>query len=139
MTISTSDLRSKMAKVKGLGSAHHGVSHWWWQRVTALAMVPLTLWFMGSLVSAMLSPDVIKVAEWFASPFNTAMMVLLIVAAFWHAKLGLQVVIEDYVHGTWSKYAMLLGNVFLCVVLGLVSVLAVLKMHLLDILSGGIL
>lgn len=136
---SSSGLRSKMSRVKGLGAAHHGVSHWWWQRMTALALVPLGLWFVYSLVSAMLSPDVIKVAEWFASPVNTVLMALLIPAAFWHAKLGMQVVIEDYVHTPFFKYFLLIGNAALCVVFAVISILAVLKMHLLDIISGGVL
>lgn len=128
-----------MARVKGLGAAHHGVSHWWWQRLTAVAMVPLSIWFVYSVVTVMLSSDVLKVAEWFASPINTIMMVLLIAIAFFHAKLGVQVVIEDYVKTPFMKYFLLIGNVFLCLLLTIVSIMAVLKMHLLDIISGGVL
>lgn len=130
-----SELRSRLSKVKGLGSAHHGVSHWWLQRLTALALVPLSLWFITSLVTAMLSPSFIEVAAWFASPFNTVVMVLMIVALFTHAKLGMQVVIEDYVHGPMAKYTLLLANTFFCYACGAVGVVAVLKLHFLDVVA----
>ncbi len=139
MATSSSEFRSKMARVKGLGSAHHGVSHWWWQRLTAVAMIPLSIWFVYALVTVMLAPDVIKVAEWFASPINTIMVVILIIATFFHAKLGMQVVIEDYVKPPVAKYVLLIGNMALCLFLGVVSIMAILKMHLLDIISGGVL
>jgi succinate dehydrogenase / fumarate reductase membrane anchor subunit len=128
-----------MSRVKGLGAAHHGVSHWWWQRLTAVAMIPLSIWFVYSLVTVMLSSDVLRVAEWFASPINTIMVVLLMMVTFFHAKLGMQVVIEDYIKPPLMKYFLLIGNVFLCLFLAIVSIMAVLKMHLLDIISGGVL
>ena len=130
------DFRSRLKRVKGLGSSHHGVSHWWLQRVTAVAMIPLSLWFMCSLVTALLSPNVIKVAEWFSSPVNTIMMILLIGTIFAHAKLGIQVVIEDYIKGHALKFMLLLANAFICFTFAGISVLAVLKLHLLDIVSS---
>lgn len=129
------DLRSKLSKAKGLGAAHHGVGHWWWQRVTAVAIVPLSLWFMYALVTLMLTPDVVKVAEWLASPVNALVMALLIIAGFFHAKLGVQVVIEDYVHSPASKYTLLLLNTFICFLGVAVGIVAILKLHLLDITS----
>jgi len=136
MTGPSPDLRSKLKKVKGLGSAHHGVSHWWLQRVTALALVPLSLWFTAALVTVMLSPNVLKVATWFASPVNAVMMVMLLVAAFTHARLGVQVVIEDYIKSPATKYGLLLASSFICYVFAALSILAVLKLHFLDVGSS---
>jgi succinate dehydrogenase / fumarate reductase, membrane anchor subunit len=130
------DLRTGMSKVKGLGSAHHGVSHWIWQRVTAIALIPLSLWFVYSLVTLMLAPAVLNVAAWFASPINTVAMALLLVALLVHAKLGVQVVIEDYVHGPFWKYTLLLLNTFACWALAAVGIVAVLKLHSLDVAIG---
>ena len=131
----SADLRTRLKRVKGLGAAHHGVSHWWLQRVTAVAIIPLSLWFICSLISGLLSPNVIKVAEWFASPVNTIMMIMLLGSVFAHARLGLQVVIEDYVKCPVSKFTLLFANTFVCFIFAGVSILAVLKLHFLDIAS----
>ena len=121
MTSPSVDLRGRLKRVKGLGASHHGVGHWWLQRVTAVAMIPLALWFTWSLVTALLSPNVIKVAEWFASPVNTILMIMLLGAIFAHAKLGIQVVIEDYVKGTAVKFTMLLANSFICFIFAIAT------------------
>lgn len=128
----SADLQSKLKRVKGLGSAHHGVQHWWLQRVTAVALLPLSLWFTSALVTIMLSPNVVKVATWFASPVNAVVMVMFLVAMFWHAKLGVQVVIEDYVKCPVKKYGLLLLSGFICFIFASLSILAVLKLHFLD-------
>lgn len=129
MEPSSTDLRSKLSKAKGLGAAHHGVSHWWLQRVTAVAMLPLLPWFMYELLHAMLTPDAYAVRAWFSSPANAVIMVVMLLAVFYHAKLGLQVVIEDYIKGPVAKYALLLANVFFCFLGGAVSIIAVLRLH----------
>lgn len=129
-------MRSRIGKVKGLGSAHHGVSHWWVQRVTAVALVPLSVWFVISLVGRLLSPNVIYVAEWFSSPVNTMFMILLLVSLFVHARLGIQVVVEDYISCRVTRYGLLMANTFLCFALGVTSVLAVLKLHFLDVVTS---
>ena len=136
MQASSSDLRSKLSKAKGLGAAHHGVSHWWLQRVTAVAMLPLSLWFFYELLMMMRSPDVAVVAAWFASLAHAVMLILLLVATFYHAKLGMQVVIEDYVKGPVAKYSLLLANVFVCYAFATICILAVLRLHFLDISVG---
>lgn len=136
--VSNSNLRSKIGKAKGLGAAHHGVSHWWWQRVTAIALVPLSLWFMYALLTIMLSPDPLKVAEWIAAPENAFIMVLLLVAVFAHAKLGLHVVVEDYVKAPVIKYSLLLIITFLCFALPSIGIIAILKLHFLDITAATI-
>jgi len=132
-----SPLRTRLSKVRGLGAARSGVGHWWLQRVTAVALVPLTLWFLVSLFVVLLTPNVVVVAEWFASPLHALLMVLLFIAAFFHAKLGVQVVIEDYVHGPMAKYTLLLANVFICFTCAAIGILAVLKLHFLDVVAGA--
>ncbi len=135
MKPSGSDLRSNIARAKGLGAAHHGVSHWWWQRVTAVAMIPLSLWFMTALVTLLLTPDVAKAAEWLVSPVAALVMVLLLASLFLHAKLGMQVVIEDYVHAPFMKYALLLLMAGVCYSFAAAGIIAVLRLHLLDAVS----
>lgn len=125
-------MRSRLGRVRGLGSAHHGVGHWWQQRVTSVALIPLSVWFMCSLISTLLTPNVIQVAVWFASPVNSILTILLLGVTFVHAKLGAQVVIEDYVKCRVTKYSLLIANTFLCYILAGISILAVLKLHFLD-------
>ena len=93
-------LRTELGRVRGLGSAKEGVSHWWHQRLTAIALIPLSLWFVASLVF-LTDTDHATAVHWLGSPISLGVMVLFIVALFYHAVLGVQVVIEDYVshHG----------------------------------------
>jgi succinate dehydrogenase / fumarate reductase membrane anchor subunit len=120
------DLRSDLARVRGLGSAKEGVAHWWAQRVTAVALVPLLVWFVASIVSLVGAPHA-TVVDWIASPMPSLLLVLLLVAMFHHAQLGLQVVIEDYVHGEGAKLTLILLVKGAAVVLGLASIFAVLR------------
>ncbi|NBX02677.1 MAG: succinate dehydrogenase, hydrophobic membrane anchor protein [Alphaproteobacteria bacterium] len=124
------DFRSNLSKARGLGSAHHGASHWWLQRMTALAILPLGLWFMYNLISSLLSPQLSGLSNFLSSPFALTAMVLFLLAIFTHAKLGLQVVIEDYVHGAVAKYTLLIGVTFLCYGAAALGILSVLKLHL---------
>ncbi|MEO3428121.1 succinate dehydrogenase, hydrophobic membrane anchor protein [Pelagibius sp. CAU 1746] len=121
------NLRSPLGRVRGLGSAKDGTGHWWAQRLTALALIPLTIWFVGAVVS-LIGADYAAVAAWIASPVVAGLLILLIVATFYHAALGLQVVIEDYVHGEGAKIALLLFVKALTVVLSLSAVLSVLTL-----------
>ena len=89
--------RAPLARVRGLGSAKEGVQHWWVQRLTAVALIPLSLWFVASIIH-LAGADHAAAAAWLAAPVPLGLMILLIVATFWHVQLGLQVVIEDYVH-----------------------------------------
>jgi succinate dehydrogenase / fumarate reductase membrane anchor subunit len=86
----------------GLGSAREGVGHWWMQRMTALALIPLTLWFAASLI-ARIRGDYSTLILWLRSPFTSVLIVLLLIALFYHMALGLQVVVEDYVHSDRIK------------------------------------
>lgn len=90
-------LRSPFDRTQGLGSAREGIAHWWMQRVTALALIPLILWFTASLIARVRS-DYGALILWLRSPFTAVLMVLLLIALFYHMALGLQVVVEDYVH-----------------------------------------
>ena len=119
-------LRTPISLARGLGSAKEGVHHWWMQRMTAVALVPLTLWFVASLL-CVIQADYAAMTEWVGRPVNTVLLVLFLFTAFYHAMLGLQVVIEDYVHGEGAKIVSLLVMKFLLVLLGALSVIAVLR------------
>ena len=119
-------LLTPLKKARGLGSAKDGVHHWWMQRLTAIALVPLTLWLVFS-VASMTGSDYATVSAWFAQPFTTAMLTLFVFTAFYHAALGLQVVIEDYIHGEAAKFAALIAMKLLLALLGTVSVIAILR------------
>jgi succinate dehydrogenase / fumarate reductase membrane anchor subunit len=121
-------LRSPLGRVRGLGSAKEGVNHWWAQRLTAFALIPLTVWFVISLLTVM-GADYAVVRAWVGSPVVAGLLILLIAATFYHAYLGLQVVIEDYVHSeAWKLFALLSvrGASWLLAILGVVSVLVLL-------------
>ena len=103
MSQSHSPLTADLAKARGLGSAKDGTGHWWWQRVTAVLMLPLLGWFIYSFLCLMVGASRSSVAEWFAAPLNSIGLLVLLCAMFYHSKLGLQVVIEDYVQSTAQK------------------------------------
>jgi len=96
MSLADRPLKSELARARGLGSAKEGVQHWWMQRLTGLALIPLGLWFVASLI-AHIGLDRAAAAAWLRQPVVLGLTALLIVALFHHAQLGLQVVIEDYV------------------------------------------
>jgi succinate dehydrogenase / fumarate reductase membrane anchor subunit len=119
-------LRTPLARVRGLGSAKDGTAHWWAQRLTAIALVPLSLWFVISVI-CLIGADYASFTGWLSGPVSGGLMILLIGATFYHAALGLQVVIEDYVHQDCVKIAALVAVKFACAALGLVAALSVLK------------
>ena len=96
MSLADKPLKSELARARGLGSAKEGVQHWWMQRLTGLALIPLGLWFVACLI-AHVGLDRAAAAAWLRQPVVLGLTALLIVALFHHAQLGLQVVIEDYV------------------------------------------
>ena len=98
-------LRTDLGRVKGLGSAKEGVGHWRLQRLTALALVPLSLWFVLSLL-CMFGDSYAEVVAWVSAPHVTVLLIALSAALFWHLQLGLQVVVEDYVHTAWKQIAL---------------------------------
>ena len=123
------DLRNPLQRARGLGSAKEGVGHWWNQRLTAIALVFLVLWFVV-LVLGLVGHDYQAVRASIARPWNALLMIAFIIAAFWHAVLGLQVVIEDYVHTRWVEVTSMVVIKLLAVAGVLAGVLAVLRIAL---------
>ena len=121
--------RTPAGRVHGLGSAQHGVDHWWGQRLTALALIPLIIWLCISIIS-MIGADHATFTSWLSTPSRAVAMLLLIAATFYHMKLGLQVVIEDYVHSRGWSVTLLVTNSFACVLLGTACGFAVVKVAL---------
>ncbi len=119
-------MRTPLGKVKGLGSARDGTHHWWMQRVTAIAMVPLGIWFVVSLV-ALAGADYPTMVAWVSNPFVTVLLLAFLLALFYHLKLGVQVVIEDYVHSEGGKIFLNLFVTFACFLIGMAAVVSVLK------------
>ena len=119
-------LRSPLARVRGLGSAKDGTGHWWAQRLTALALVPLTIWFVAGVIGH-IGAEHGELLQWIGHPVTAGLFLLLIGATFYHASLGVQVVIEDYLHNEWIKLAALLVMKAALLVLGLAAALAVLS------------
>jgi len=122
-------LRSPLGAVLGLGSAKGGSAHWYGQRVSAVALVLLGLWFLLSL-ACLGAADHAAVVAWLHLPLSSALAVLLVVVAAHHAHLGLQVVVEDYVASKGTRVAVLLAIKFALVAAALIGVLAVLRIAL---------
>jgi succinate dehydrogenase / fumarate reductase membrane anchor subunit len=130
-------LRSPLARMRGLGSAKEGTAHWWAQRVTAVALIPLTVWFVASVLALLGAPS-LRVAQWMSDPLRAVLLIALLVATFHHAQLGLQVVIEDYVHREGVKLALLLAVKAACWLLAALAIFSVLKIAILvPMISGG--
>jgi len=123
------NLRSPLARVRGLGSAKEGMHHWWAQRVTAIALVPLCLWFIFSL-AGLGGADYNAITQWMQSPVICTALILLVIALFHHAQLGMQVVIEDYVGGKALRIGSIILTRFVFLFTGLASIIAVLKVFL---------
>lgn len=122
-------LRTPISHTKGLGSAKEGLGHWSAQRLTAIANVVLVIWFLISAMT-LAGADYQETRAWLASPVSAGLMLLLIASAFYHAKLGLQVVIEDYVHHEGLKIAALAAVTLGAIGLGVMCAVAILKTSL---------
>ena len=118
-------MRSPLGRAIGLGSAKDGVEHWWRERVTAVALIPLILWFVASII-AHSGEGYGEFVDWLKTPLATCMMILLLIALFYHAALGLQVIIEDYVHSAIKIPTLILMRL-ICFSLAVVGILAVLR------------
>ena len=119
-------MRSPLSRAQGLGSAREGVEHWWIQRVTAVALIPLTLWFTASLI-ALTGSDYDTFIAWLRAPFATILMVLLLIALFHHISLGLRVVVEDYVHSDRVKIPAVVAIRLACFALAIAGIFATLR------------
>ncbi|HLM11258.1 MAG TPA: succinate dehydrogenase, hydrophobic membrane anchor protein [Reyranella sp.] len=121
-----SDLRTPLSRARGLGSARQGVHHWWAQRITAVALIPLVVWFAISLI--MLSgADYAVVRAWIGSPVVMVLLTLTIVIGLHHGQLGMQEVVEDYVHGEGLKLTLIVLLRFTAVFFGLAAIVAILR------------
>ncbi len=129
--MNSKSLRSPLGKVKGLGSAKSGTHHFVVQRLTALALVPITIWFCFSL-AAMPQMDYANFISWLQSPVSASLMIITVLVTFYHAYLGLQVVIEDYISDHATRLAAIIAVQFICILMGVIGVVSVLK-----IATGG--
>ncbi|MGE0222303.1 MAG: succinate dehydrogenase, hydrophobic membrane anchor protein [Acetobacteraceae bacterium] len=122
-------LRSPLGRARGLGAARSGSRHWWVQRLSGIALVPLTLWFIFGVIG-MAGASRLDVQVWLASPITMTLMLALIIGTFHHLQLGLQVVIEDYVHDDGTKLIAVLLMKGLCMFLALACIVSVLSLGL---------
>ncbi|MEM7467747.1 MAG: succinate dehydrogenase, hydrophobic membrane anchor protein [Pseudomonadota bacterium] len=122
-------LQSHLGRVRGLGSAKDGTHHWWWQRLTAIALVPLSIWFVCGLLDV-LDSSYSEATAWVAKPHVTVLLLVFVAALFYHMKLGMQVVIEDYLHVEWMKISALIALKFACALGAIAAIVAILKISL---------
>ena len=120
-------MRTPLSRVTGLGSAKDGTSHFFNQRLTALANIPLTLFLIG-LIVVLMGKDQASIALAFSNPIVSGLTVLTIVSVTWHMKLGMQVIIEDYVHGEGLKLLCVIGNIFFTLLVAGIAIVSVLKL-----------
>jgi succinate dehydrogenase / fumarate reductase membrane anchor subunit len=120
-------MRSPLGRAVGLGSAKEGVEHWWVQRITAVALVPLSLWFVIAIIR-LVGADIDTVGDWVGRPLPAILLVLLLTATFYHVALGLQVVIEDYVHAELTKLGLVVIVRLACFAFAVAGIFAVLSM-----------
>ena len=126
MARSTNSMRTPLAKVRGLGSAKSGVHHWWHQRLTAIAMVPLVLSAIF-LVFRIAGSNYNQAISLLQNPFYAAILLLLIITGFWHCMLGIQVVIEDYVGSEWGRITSIMIVKAILILLATLSALSLFK------------
>ena len=120
-------LRTPLGRVLGLGSAKSGTDHWWMQRVSSIASLPLMVFLVVFIIMHLGASRAELVAS-ISNPFVAILLALTIIVNLWHMRLGLQVVIEDYVHAPLAKFSALLFNSFFTAILGVVALYAILKM-----------
>ncbi len=122
-------MRSATSRVRSLGSARKGVGHWWMQRITSIAGIPLGLWFVVASIH-LSGASYVDARFWLAAPFNATCMLLLVLTFFYHARLGVQVIIEDYVHHEAAKLASLVALTLACFLFAGLCVVSILSVAL---------
>lgn len=118
------NLRDPLARARGLGSAKSGLQHWWVQRLTAVALMLLVPWFVF-LALGLIGADQFTIRSVLAQPLNATLLLAFVFALFWHAQLGLQVVVEDYVHVAWLELALQIAIKFVYTLAALASAIAI--------------
>ena len=121
--------RTPLGQARGLGSAKHGASHWVAEKVSAIALVPLVVWMVYAVLQ-LAAGDYGFAVHWIQSPLNATLVVLTLAISFWHMHAGLRVVVEDYIHKTLTKSALLLINLFVCGLAGALAIFSILKVAL---------
>ena len=122
-------LRSQLGRVRGLGAARAGAGTWWLERLTSIALIPLSLWFIASAIR-LEGATRADVVAWLHAPVPLVLMLCLIIATFWHMEMGLRAPIEDYVHHEVARVALLLFIRGLSIVLALFCFIAALRLGL---------
>ncbi len=120
------DFRSPLKKAKGLGAAHAGVHHWMAQRITALALIPLVVWLVYSIVD-LKGASYAEFMAWTASPINAVLMIFFVIASFYHGVLGAQVVVEDYIKCKCLKMTKLIAHKLFFTALAIATIFSILK------------
>jgi len=126
MSMPAKSLRSALGSARGLGSAKDGLHHWWGQRLTALALIPLSLWFVVSILSLM-GGSLADYTAWVSNPVNATILILTLAVTFHHAQQGLQVIIEDYVSHHGVRSVAVIAVKFACLGLSVLTIFCVLK------------
>ena len=119
-------LQTPLGRVRGLGAAGNGVHHWWVQRLTSVALVPLGVWLLVSLLT-LPSLDFVTLVSWIGGTWTSSLLTVFVITACWHSRLGIQVIIEDYVHDQGLKTTSLVLSGFVHVLLAALGVFAVLR------------
>lgn len=131
-----SSLFQALTKAKGTGSAKNGTQHFIMQRTTALLLIPIVIYFLCAIVQLVHADDYGDVVEWFHSPFNSGISTLFIIIGFYHGILGLQVVIEDYVHCEKLKWASLIIIKFICLLFAAAAIISIIRLAVFSSLFG---
>jgi len=122
--LAPADIRSPLGRARGLGSARSGTGHFWWLRVTSVVVALLTFWLLWLLIS-LVGADLAEVRATLARPWHAILLAVFCSAMFWHAKLGIQTVIEDYVHTRWMEVLLQFLNLLACAIAGLAAIYAI--------------
>jgi succinate dehydrogenase / fumarate reductase membrane anchor subunit len=128
------DYRTPLSRARGLGAAKHGAGHWISERVSSIALVPLTLWAAYGVIR-LAAGDYGLAVRWVSDPLNATLLVLTLAISFFHMQSGMRVVVEDYIHKTLTKSALLILNLFVC---GLAAALAIFSILKVAFAGGGV-